>query len=296
MNPEQQSAVHADLNRPLCVVAGPGSGKTFTLIERIKYIARTDQQARVLVLAFSKSAVTEMQTRLATEGCDIQRVSVMTFHSFGFKIAMNLYKYMGFARPPGKCSSKQSVDALKEALDQAPDLLLAYSASENKAGFLRRLLKLIHFAKCKPNPSAYLIQNGSHDPSECRQIVRVFQAYQQKLKDRAIVDFPDMVNLPYTLFAQSMSQQTQLNAPSQSSHSHSIYAGQVGGNPLDWVQQQYQYAVVDEFQDLNGVQLQLLLQVAVHGRVTVVGDFDQVCDLKIMLIIDDEVNTCRLFW
>ena len=264
MNADQQAAAHSEpLCLPLCVVAGPGSGKTFSIIERVKYIARTDPQmtSSILVLAFSKSAVIEMQTRLAKEGLDMQRVVVMTFHSFGFKIAMTLYKQMGFEKPPAKCSSKQSTDALKEALDQGPDLLLAYNASENKAAFLRKLLKLIHFAKCKSNPSSYLAQHANtNDPNESRQVARVFQAYQQKLKSRSLLDFPDMVNLPHALFAECLTSQ-------QASSS---------STPLTWVQQQYQYVVVDEFQDLNGAQLQLLLQVAAHGRVTVVGDFDQV--------------------
>lgn len=268
MNPEQQSAAHADLNYPLCVVAGPGSGKTYTLIERIKYVARTDVHASILVLAFSKTAVTEMQARLAKEGCEMSRINVATFHSFGFKIVTTFHKQMGFERLPSKMSSKQSNDILKESLDVAPDMLLAYNASENKVAFLRKLLKVIQFANCKSNPSSYLAQNASHDLQECRQIANIFQAYQQKLKSRALFDFPDMVNLPQSLFAQCLARQ----------------ATSCGSDALSFIQEQYKYIVVDEFQDLNGAQLQLLLQVGVHGHVTVVGDFDQVKHIILCLL------------
>ena len=45
---------------------------------------------------------------------------------------------------------------------------------------------------------------------------------------------------------------------------------------LPAIHQQYSHVLVDEFQDLNGVQTGLLTHLASHGRVTVVGDFDQV--------------------
>lgn len=113
MNEDQFNAIDATPQMPLCVVAGPGSGKTFTLIERVKRLQVTSSQSEVfLVLTFSKSAVAEMRQRLRTD-TGTSSVDVMTFHAFGFKFISEYWTQLGYQNKPAKCSTKQAVDIMK---------------------------------------------------------------------------------------------------------------------------------------------------------------------------------------
>ena len=69
----------------LLVEAGPGSGKTRVLIERIKHLINNNKRGKVLALTFSNMAADEMKIRLSEDSSiedNIERVSVGTIHSF----------------------------------------------------------------------------------------------------------------------------------------------------------------------------------------------------------------------
>lgn len=87
-NNAQQRAIRHD-EGPLLVLAGPGSGKTYTIVKRIRYLIETCRipPAGILVITFTKAAAREMQSRFLTE---IRRsysaVNFGTFHSIYYQI------------------------------------------------------------------------------------------------------------------------------------------------------------------------------------------------------------------
>ena len=81
---KQQQIVNFD-NGPLLVKAGPGTGKTRVVIERIKHLLRKKPMTKILALTFSNNAAEEMRTRIQEDSdledlCD--NVSIGTIHSF----------------------------------------------------------------------------------------------------------------------------------------------------------------------------------------------------------------------
>lgn len=80
LNSAQKQAVEHS-NSPLLVVAGPGSGKTRVIIERIRNLVNSGiLPSEILCLTFTKKATEEMVQRL--ENHDITDVEISTFHSF----------------------------------------------------------------------------------------------------------------------------------------------------------------------------------------------------------------------
>ena len=83
---EQQSAV-THVYGPMMVVAGPGSGKTTVLTQRVKELLRYTRPERILVITFAKKAAEEMKERFAelTDDETAQRVNFGTFHAVFFR-------------------------------------------------------------------------------------------------------------------------------------------------------------------------------------------------------------------
>lgn len=96
LNEKQKEAVEY-LSGPLLVLAGPGTGKTQLLSEKVAYILKnTDANAsNILCLTFTESGASNMRERLKTIiGNDALKVSISTYHSFGQEI---LAQYRNFA-------------------------------------------------------------------------------------------------------------------------------------------------------------------------------------------------------
>ena len=89
----QKQAIEHDINKPLLVTAGPGSGKTYTITERIKFLlGQNVKQSEILCLTFSKKAAETMQERLEKDGVDTIDMQIGTFHSFCMNVlADNVY-------------------------------------------------------------------------------------------------------------------------------------------------------------------------------------------------------------
>lgn len=88
-NQVQEQAVTSGRNRNLLILAGPGSGKTRVIVHRIAYLVRIKRisPARILALAFNRSAVTQLKTRLKQLiGKDASPVKVHTYHSLAMSL------------------------------------------------------------------------------------------------------------------------------------------------------------------------------------------------------------------
>ncbi len=84
LNSQQKLAVTHDQG-PLLIVAGPGSGKTRVIIERILHLVKSGiKPSEILCLTFSKKAAEEMIIRLENDG--ITDAEINTFHSFAKSI------------------------------------------------------------------------------------------------------------------------------------------------------------------------------------------------------------------
>ena len=220
------------------VLAGPGSGKTFVITHRIKYLIEGPgiNPAHILVVTFSRAAAKEMKDRFE-KLCKKSPVTFGTFHSVFFNLLKTAY---GFG------SEQIASDELRYTLIKE---LIKRNAIENEdintlAGNLLNEIALVK----QDNIS---IKNYYSNSISSDTFKKIYSDYESELEARGKLDFEDMLSLTYELLSER-------------------------SDILKAVQNRYRYILVDEFQDINFLQYNIIkLMAGEKQNITVVGDDDQ---------------------
>ena len=220
------------------VLAGPGSGKTFVITHRIKYLIEGPgiNPAHILVVTFSRAAAKEMKDRFE-KLCSKSLVTFGTFHSVFFNLLKTAY---GFS------SEQIASDELRYTLIKE---LIKRNAIENEdintlAGNLLNEIALVK----QDNIS---IKNYYSNSISSDTFKKIYIDYESELEARGKLDFEDMLSLTYELLSER-------------------------SDILKAVQNRYRYILVDEFQDINFLQYNIIkLMAGEKQNITVVGDDDQ---------------------
>ena len=223
---------------PLMVLAGPGSGKTFVITHRIKYLIEGPgiNPAHILVVTFSRAAAKEMKDRFE-KLCKKSPVTFGTFHSVFFNLLKTAY---GFG------SEQIASDELRYTLIKE---LIKRNSIENEdintlAGNLLNEIALVK----QDNIS---IKNYYSNSISSDTFKKIYIDYESELEARGKLDFEDMLSLTYELLSER-------------------------SDILKAVQNRYRYILVDEFQDINFLQYNIIkLMAGEKQNITVVGDDDQ---------------------
>lgn len=242
LNQEQREAVVAT-EGPVIILAGAGSGKTRVLTYRVLYLIQEQHvdPSNILMVTFTNKAANEMKERMqvATKGKPLPTVA--TFHSLCAKILRKEARNVGMSPDFVIYDTSDQEDAMKQVLE-----LLRLSPKEYKP---RVLLEMISDAKNEMlAPGVYSdIARGNF-----QQVAAIaYSAYQKLLKSNNAYDFDDLLLEVVTLF-------------------------QTRPDILQKYQEQFQYILIDEYQDTNKVQYTLTkLLAGKKQNVCVVGDFSQ---------------------
>ena len=174
---DQKKAVISK-NQRIAVIAGPGSGKTRVLTERICNLINNEgvKEEEILALSYSSKAAKEMKIRIKKQlGVQANKVQAVTFHSFGLQIIRENTDLLGLT----------------------PDFDILHT----KTNILRKLLKEDSIYENKITEYSQLIskiKNGEqvHNPT----ILSICEEYNKELKRNGTIDFDDMIALPLKLF------------------------------------------------------------------------------------------------
>lgn len=244
LSPAQKQVVaHGD--GALLVLAGPGSGKTRVLTERVARLLRDDKgHFRVLALTFTNKAANEMRQRL-TDIPDIsQRAFIGTLHSFCSDVLSDRGKSVGISGLPHIFQSSQDrKQVLIEAVYADPLLAHELTASGDKKQQNERVdrwMRMITWVKSHP-----LSHEEFDDPID----EGVYRAYNAGLQANGAVDFDDLLLLTYRLLRERP-------------------------KIADFYRRLYKYICVDEAQDLNEVQYAVISVLCGDGyrNIMMVGD------------------------
>jgi len=265
VNEAQQAAIHHGQG-PLLIVAGAGTGKTTVVTERIAHLIVDEQipSDNILALTFTDKAAGEMQERvekiLPYGYVDLW---VMTFHGFGQRLLQAHALDIGLSHDFRLLSQTDQWLLIREHLD-AFDLDY-YRPLGNPTKFITALVK--HFSRLKDediSPVEYLkyakslgkgkTKKSEEDRAEADRVMELAKAYEkynQLLLDHNALDFGDLILYTLRLLRERPA-------------------------ILKTYQQQFQYILVDEFQDTNWAQYELIKRLAApRNNLTVVGDDDQ---------------------
>jgi putative ATP-dependent DNA helicase pcrA len=239
LNKNQAQAV-AHIDGPCMVLAGPGSGKTRIISQRIVSMVLDHDipPTRILAISFTKASSLEMKKRTLAYGKDdrLNKVSFGTFHSSFFRI---LRRYAGV-----------SLEDLLLDLDRfklVRSILKYLKISNYNDDDVLDLLNEISLVKNE------LVDYRDYDSKSFEQEIfqKAYRLYEDEKKRHGKIDFDDMLIQAYDLLN---------NDPAI----------------LSIVRQVFKYILIDEFQDINRVQFELIRLIAgQENNLFVVGDEDQ---------------------
>lgn len=239
LNKNQAKAV-AHIDGPCMVLAGPGSGKTRIISQRIVSMVLDHgiPPTRILAISFTKASSLEMKKRTLAYGKDdrLNKVSFGTFHSSFFRI---LRRYAGV-----------SLEDLLLDLDRfklVRSILKYLKISNYNDDDVLDLLNEISLVKNE------LVDYRDYDSKSFEQEIfqKAYRLYEDEKKRHGKIDFDDMLIQAYDLLN---------NDPAI----------------LSIVRQVFKYILIDEFQDINRVQFELIRLIAgQENNLFVVGDEDQ---------------------
>ena len=239
-NESQMSAIKHK-NGPMLVLAGPGSGKTATLVERTKNLILQHgvNPSNILVITFTKAAANEMKLRFEREMSVNHgaRVTFGTFHAIFFMVLKLAYKFD---------ASNIVADEVKQQMmrEMITSLRLDYRDENELIQGIFAEISMIKNSRI-PLEHFYSTQCGE---DVFRKIYREYDAFLRKQK---LIDFDDMLTMTYDLFVQRP-------------------------DILSAWQKKYQYILVDEFQDINQIQYEIVRMLALpENNLFMVGDDDQ---------------------
>lgn len=229
------------MNGPAMVLAGPGSGKTTVITHRIKNLIEKAEvrPENILVVTFTKAAAISMQKRFSTlmNGGKGRPVTFGTFHSVFYKILRKSRRY----EATEILSERQKTDYIREIIGR-------YGISSNDISELSQNI-INDIGNIKGN----MLNAQEYEPSCCKKedFIKVYNAYNLELKKDGNMDFDDILRECYLLLCEN----------------HTI---------LEQWRELYKYILIDEFQDINRIQMNIIeLLASPLNNIFVVGDDDQ---------------------
>ncbi len=259
LNLEQHKAV-THSGSPLLIVAGPGSGKTRVIVERILYlVSRGLKPSEVLCLTFSEKAAEEMKQRLE-KTIDISEMQISTFHSFAKDLLEDNVLVSGIGMSSGVMSrASQLVWGLKniDTFD-LQYIELGYNTAEiiesiidGISTFKDELVGYQELASYLGKKLEQILDDEQRSFFlKLADMAKVYEKYQKFQRSRAIIDFDDMIVETVKLLRRRPDIARKY-------------------------QDKFKHIFVDEFQDNNFAQLELVKLISKDGNVTAVGDDDQ---------------------
>ena len=243
MNPEQLRAVK-QIDGPLLILAGAGSGKTRVVTHRIAYmIEQGISPWNILAIAFTNKAAGEMRERVDDiVGFGAESIWISTFHSTCVRILRRHIEALGY----------QSNFTIYDTDDQKSTMKQICKKLNIDTKYLKERTILSAIAGCKneiKGPESYYKESdGSY---QSRQIYEAYKEYQATLKKNNALDFDDLLVKTVELFRQCP-------------------------EVLESYQERFRYICVDEYQDTNTVQFEMIrLLAGKYRNLCVVGDDDQ---------------------
>ena len=234
---EQQAAAVKQTEGPVLILAGAGSGKTTTIVSRLAYLIEEVgvPASNTLTLTFTNKAAKEMRERALDMTTQSAYPPLLcTFHKFGLLFLKFNIHLLDRENNFVVIDTDDKKKIIKGINSELPTPLIASEISRYK--------------------NSLMTPDDAYKQSELfnyQQIAKVYEEYENYLKENNLVDFDDLIALTYKLLDENPELARKTS-------------------------EKYQYIMIDEYQDTNELQLKLLQKLCTtHKNICVVGDDDQ---------------------
>ncbi|MCL1993053.1 MAG: UvrD-helicase domain-containing protein, partial [Spirochaetes bacterium] len=224
LNGPQLEAVR-NIEGPVLIIAGAGSGKTRVITYRIANMLKKGiPQSAILALTFTNKAAREMESRVKSfTGRKLQNLTISTFHAFGLGVIREEAEALGYRKNFSIYDESDRVELIKESLREC-------KIQSHK-------VDLYALGQLFSNIKTGLAQWGRGASIDLKP---VYEEYQSALKIYNAVDFDDLLIVPLEHFEKDE-------------------------DALERFRRRYRYIMVDEFQDTSFVQYRLMRLLAGGG-------------------------------
>lgn len=262
LNADQRKAVE-HRGRPYLLEAGPGTGKTQTLVARVADLLASGVSAgRMLVLTFSNKAAGELSERISLHHPEAAAgMWIGTFHAFGLDLVRRFHDRLGLPVEPRLLDRTDALDLLE---DEYPRLQLKHFKNLwDPSQPLNRILnavsrandEIVDAARYRALAEAMLKAGAPPEQKEaaerCLEVALVFEAYERLKLAKGCIDFGDLVSMPVRLC-------------------------ETCPDAREYLAGLYEHVFVDEFQDVNRGSIRLLKAITGDGEnLWAVGDAKQ---------------------
>lgn len=280
-NDKQKECIYNTKYGKYLVIAGPGTGKTFTVTRKIKHLIEEDnvEPESILCLTFSNTAAREMKTKIGEN----YEIDVFTYHEFCLNI-MEEFPEQFDIEHTDIITDAHKRNIVKECIDELKPT--AYNNEKNNPyQYSQDILDGIEeikkyrmtrdefFKNLEQNPmwikhlkelTDEQIENptkGKKDDIESlskkiaqmKELWSFYELYTHKMKELNYIDFHDMINMVLEKFEDEDS------------------------SLLEEIAKKYEYILVDEYQDTNKAQNDVVFALSKYcPNIFVVGDDDQI--------------------
>ncbi len=235
LNPDQLKVVSIR-NKPVLVLAGPGTGKTQTIVERIAALIREEVDPdRILAITFTNKAAQEIIARILT--LTGKRPSwIRTIHGACAQLLRTHIHKLGI-------TNAFQIASLELAKKTLKDVIRSLNLSE-VTWDANKVARDISRIKSSGE------SNQTADTIEDKTLSAIFLGYQEKMKAHGTIDFDDLVYLTLKLCTED-------------------------AEVLAEIRDHWQHVILDEFQDCDLSQYALISLLGKDKGLVVVGDDDQ---------------------
>ena len=244
LNPAQLSAV-MHKKGPVLVIAGAGSGKTKTLTYRVaRLIEDGIKPENILLLTFTKKAAAEMLSRATLVLDDrCEKVAGGTFHSFANIILRKYSKFLKLKSNFTILDKSDCEDIINHITGQM------FPKKEKRFPKKSTILEIYSKSVNKETPTKQIIEEEFPQFTHCEdKIIEVHKAYVGYKRENSVLDYDDLLLYVKLLLENNEGLRKKLS-------------------------NQYQYIMVDEYQDTNTLQADVIkLLASEHSNIMAVGD------------------------
>lgn len=275
---EQLAAIRAGPEGAFLIAAGPGTGKTYTMVQRFRWLVERQRVSpeAILAVTFTEAAATELRERLARDlDRPLDDAWIGTFHGVCARLLREDAYLVGIPREirvldevgqrllierlqarlrsgaqPGLDRDFEALnpDEVSDLIKHGPTFALKLKGRGVRPDEFRRRALDIHSAL--PQPGQGLAGRAEIEAIEV--LDTIYRAYESRLQQAGRMDFDDLI----LAVIQALRDVPEFQARCR---------------------ERFRHVLVDEFQDTNRIQLDLIRLVAEpgFGNVTVVGDAKQ---------------------
>lgn len=256
---EAQRIAISTTEGPLLIIAGPGTGKTYTLVKRIVYLI-TEKNVlpeEIMIATFTEKAAKELITRITNElyeigvSVNLNEMYIGTFHSICLRLLKDHLEYTRIKKNYRMLDNFDQQYMVFQKINKFRSLPHFDAMFEKKSGAWKQAGEIV---KVVNNLAEELVDVEDMMSDEDEQIVAVaniMEQYDILMEDENLIDFSSIQTEAYKL----LNEHPEI---------------------LKELQDKIKYVMVDEYQDTNYIQELLIFLIAGENKnICVVGDDDQ---------------------